>query len=65
MVPAKSNKTIKDQVGDAAKGSSALLSQDERENLAGFFDVLIQMDLELQQRNEKRSNDEITTESHK
>ena len=37
---------------------ASLLTKEDFENLAGFFDVLIEMDFEAKQRNKERSRDE-------
>jgi len=45
------------QLQAANKGVAAVLSDEGLRNLAGFFDVLIQMDLAQKQRNEQRSKE--------
>jgi hypothetical protein len=53
----QSQLTTKQQL--AAKGSVAIeLSDEGLHNLAGYFDVLIQMDFALKQRNER--NEDVT-----
>jgi len=40
------------------KGLAELLSPEDVANLAGFFDVLVEMDFETKQRNEQKSKDD-------
>jgi len=47
--PAEQNNTV------AKIDWAALLSKEDFQNLAGYFDVLIEMDFEAKQRNEERS----------
>lgn len=50
--------TAQPQEQAAKKGVAAELSDEAIGNLTGFFDVLIQMDLALKQRNELRSKED-------
>lgn len=49
---------VKPQTHADSNGVEAVLNDEALRNLAGFFDVLIQMDLTQKQRNEQRSKDE-------
>ncbi|MEX2006829.1 MAG: hypothetical protein WD877_01525 [Candidatus Saccharimonadales bacterium] len=48
---------IEPQDNAANKGVAAELSDEAIRNLTGFFDVLIQMDFALKQRNERNDED--------
>ncbi|HEY1645269.1 MAG TPA: hypothetical protein VGF75_02690 [Candidatus Saccharimonadales bacterium] len=55
--PAEKNKPV------ANIDWAALLSSEDLANLAGFFDVLIEMDFEQKQRNKQGAIGEINTKS--
>jgi hypothetical protein len=52
------------QVPVANTDWAVLLSSEDIANLAGFFGVLIEMDLEQKQRNTKGVRDEATTQNN-
>lgn len=54
MSTGKEAQPVEPQLQAANKGVVAVLSDEGLRNLAGFFDVLIQMDLAQKQRNEQR-----------
>ncbi len=58
MSSTKLTTTAKDKLSVANIDWAALLSKEDFENLAGFFDVLIEMDFEAKQRNKERSRNE-------
>jgi hypothetical protein len=58
MATEKEAQPVKPQSQAANKGVDAELSEEALRNIAGYFDVLIQMDLE-QKRKERSTSDEV------
>jgi len=57
VLPVEQNNTV------AKIDWAALLSKEDFHNLAGFFDVLIEMDFEEKQRNKERGKNEAITKN--
>lgn len=58
-----SRSPAEDKISVANIDWAALLTKKDFENLAGFFDVLIEMDFEAKQHNKERSRNESVTKS--